>query len=138
METFEKIQVVKELVAKYFDENAGTTIGWLTLEKLSEDEKNHIINIGTSMLCTKWDIGYPGGGFVQAFVNNDLMRAIGPLNLSGNIYSPNGANLLLDKSAGVVFGMGINSGNINDPHQKSISSQSNLTRLSFHCLNFIS
>jgi hypothetical protein len=29
------------------------------------------------MLCTKWDIGYPGGGFVQAFVNNDLMRAIG-------------------------------------------------------------
>jgi len=77
METLEKIQIVKELVAKYFDENAGTTIGWLTLEKLSEDEKNHIINIGTSMLCTKWDIGYPGGGFVQAFVNNDLMRAIG-------------------------------------------------------------
>lgn len=77
METLEKIQVVKELVSKYFDENAGTTIGWLTLEKLSEDEKNHIINIGTSILCTKWEIGYPGGGFVQAFVDNDLMRAIG-------------------------------------------------------------
>ena len=45
--------------------------------KLSEDEKAHIINIGTSILCTKWDIGYPGGGFVQAFVDNDLMRAIG-------------------------------------------------------------
>jgi len=77
METLEKIQVVKELVAKYFDENAGNTIGWLALEKLSEDEKNHIINIGTSILCTKWGIGYPGGGFVQAFVDNDLMRAIG-------------------------------------------------------------
>jgi len=77
METLEKIQVIKELVTKYFEENAGTTIGWLILERLSEDEKNHIINIGTSILCTKWDIGYPGGGFVQAFVDNDLIRAIG-------------------------------------------------------------
>jgi hypothetical protein len=77
METLEKMQVVKELVAKYFDENAGNTIGWLALEKLSEVEKEHIINIGTSILCTKWEIGYPGGGFVQAFVDNDLMRAIG-------------------------------------------------------------
>jgi len=73
METFEKIQVVKGLVAKYFDENAS----WLKLSHLSEDEKSHIINIGTSILCTKWNIGYPGGGFVQAFVDNDLMRAIG-------------------------------------------------------------
>jgi hypothetical protein len=73
METLEKIQVVKELVTKYFDENAS----WLKLSHLSEDEKSHIINIGTSILCTKWNIGYPGGGFVQAFVDNDLMRAIG-------------------------------------------------------------
>jgi hypothetical protein len=73
METFEKIQVVKEVVTKYFDENAS----WLKLSHLSEDEKSHIINIGTSILCTKWNIGYPGGGFVQAFVDNDLMRAIG-------------------------------------------------------------
>jgi len=33
----------------------------------------------------------------------DLMEALGPLNLRGNIYSPNGANLLLNKSAGQTF-----------------------------------
>lgn len=38
-------------------------------------ERDHIINIGTSILCTKWGIGYPGGSFVQAVVNNDLMEA---------------------------------------------------------------
>lgn len=77
MTTENQIKLVKELVTGYFNENAGGTIGWLTLEKLSEDEKAHIINIGTSILCTKWGVGYPGGGFVQAFVDNDLMRAIG-------------------------------------------------------------
>jgi hypothetical protein len=77
MNVSEQIEIVREIVKNYFDENAGTTIGWLTLEKLSEDEKAHIINIGTSILCTKWQVGYPGGGFVQAFVDNDLMSAIG-------------------------------------------------------------
>jgi hypothetical protein len=38
---------------------------------------NHIIGIGTSILCTKWEIGYAGGGFVQAVVNNDLRNAFG-------------------------------------------------------------
>jgi hypothetical protein len=33
----------------------------------------------------------------------DLMEALGPLNLSGNIYSANGANLFLNKSAGETF-----------------------------------
>jgi hypothetical protein len=33
----------------------------------------------------------------------DLMEALGPLNLRGNIYSANGANLLLNKSAGQTF-----------------------------------
>jgi hypothetical protein len=34
-----------------------------------------VIDIGTSVLCTKWGIGYPGGGFVQALMNNDLRGA---------------------------------------------------------------
>lgn len=41
------------------------------------DEMNHIVNIGASILCTKWGIGYPGGSFVTAIVNNDLMEAFG-------------------------------------------------------------
>ena len=73
MNTLEQIEKVKELVSNYFNQN----VEWLNLSHLSEDEKSHIIQIGTSILCTKWDVGYAGGGFVQSFVNNDLMGAIG-------------------------------------------------------------
>jgi len=47
---------------------------------LNEDEFNHIISIGTSVIETKWPEigpGYSGGSFVQAVVDNDLMGAIG-------------------------------------------------------------
>lgn len=72
METFKKIEVIKELVAKYLKEN-GAHAG------LSEaDCQNaHIVEIGTLILCTKWQVGYAGGGFVQAVVDNDLQGAIG-------------------------------------------------------------
>ena len=73
MNTVEQIEKVKELVSNYFNQN----VEWLNLSHLSEDEKSHIIQIGTSILCTKWDVGFAGGGFVQSFVNNDLMGAIG-------------------------------------------------------------
>jgi len=58
---------------------------------------------------------------------HDFIRAIGTLNLFGNIYSPNGANLSLNKSAGEVFGLGINPHNINDPHILVIPEQTALT-----------
>jgi len=70
METYEKIEVVKGIVEKYVNENAENNI-------YSLSELNHIINIGTSVLCTKWNIGYSGGSFVRAVVDNDLSRAIG-------------------------------------------------------------
>jgi hypothetical protein len=38
------------------------------------DARDHIINIGKNILCAKWGIGYPAGGFVQAFIDNDLME----------------------------------------------------------------
>jgi hypothetical protein len=41
------------------------------------EEMNHVVNIGTSILCTKWGVGYPGGSFVTAIVNNNLMEAFG-------------------------------------------------------------
>ena len=72
METFEKIQVVKEVVKNYIQNNweyAGLTV--------EDSMNNHIVEIGTSIMCTKWEIGYEGGGFVQAVVNNDLQGAIG-------------------------------------------------------------
>lgn len=72
METFEKIQTVKEVVKNYIKNNweyAGLTV--------EDSTNNHIVEIGTSIMCTKWQIGYEGGGFVQAVVNNDLQGAIG-------------------------------------------------------------
>lgn len=39
------------------------------------EDRDHIVNIGTSILCTKWGIGYSGGSFVQSVVDNDLMGA---------------------------------------------------------------
>ena len=41
------------------------------------DEMDHVVNIGTSILGTKWGLGYPGGSFVQAVVDNNLMEAFG-------------------------------------------------------------
>ena len=38
----------------------------------------------------------------------DLSRALGPFNVTGNIYNPNGNNLLLDKSPGNSHSVGIN------------------------------
>jgi len=73
MNVVDQIEIVKEVVTNYFANNAE----WLNLSELSADEKSHIIQIGTSILCTKWQVGYAGGGFVQSFVNNDLMGAIG-------------------------------------------------------------
>jgi hypothetical protein len=69
----EKIEIVELEVANHFARN----VEFLKLEGLSSQERNQILSIGTSILCTKWKIGYEGGSFVQSFVANDLMGAIG-------------------------------------------------------------
>lgn len=48
-----------------------------SMPSIDSSEGQHIVNTGTSVLCTKWKVGYEGGGFVQAIVNNDLMKAVG-------------------------------------------------------------
>jgi hypothetical protein len=73
MNVQDQISLVEKEVKQFYEQNAS----WCKLENLSESEKSHIIRIGTSILCTKWKVGYEGGGFVQAFVNNNLMGALG-------------------------------------------------------------
>jgi hypothetical protein len=47
----------------------------------------------------------------------DFIEAVGPIRKSGNIISPNGPNLQIDKSAGVIFKQGSNFNlNEDDPH----------------------
>lgn len=58
---------------------------------------------------------------------HDFIKAVGVLNLDGNIYGPNGANLMLNKSMGTVFGLGINAQDYLNPHQLDIPSQTGLT-----------
>ena len=47
----------------------------------------------------------------------ELSNAVGDINLNGNIYGPNGTNLLLNKTSGDTFSYGKNNtNNIYDPH----------------------
>lgn len=72
METFEKIEIVKGVVEQYYAKNRE----YCGIPSLDNKSKNHIIKTGTEILCLKWNISKHSGGFVEAFVNNDLTRAI--------------------------------------------------------------
>jgi len=59
---------------------------------------------------------------------HDLMSYIGALNLTGNKYTANGANLSLDKSAGSIFKPGVNFANDwKKPHELDEALQTLLT-----------
>jgi hypothetical protein len=66
-------EIVRAVVSDYFDKYGKEYL----LIDIFMFQKEHIIEIGTSILCTKWSVGYPGGSFVQAVVNNDLAEAFG-------------------------------------------------------------
>ena len=63
------IQEYKDRVKQEFDQWYGSQMA----VTLTEEEMNHVINIGTSILQTR-DGGIQGGSFVQAVVDNDLSR----------------------------------------------------------------
>lgn len=67
----EQQDVVAKLVADYFDKYGNDYLPY----DVAFQEKEHIIYIGTTILCTKWEIGYQGGDFALAVVNNDLAGA---------------------------------------------------------------
>jgi len=59
---------------------------------------------------------------------HDLMTYVGPLNLDGNKYAANGANLALNKSAGTIFKYGVNfATDWKKPHELSQALQTALT-----------
>lgn len=68
------MEKIKAQVQAYFDKNAHLYIP--NFRNLSEGDKSHIVNIGTSIICTRHEIGYPGGSFVQSVVDNSLSGAI--------------------------------------------------------------
>lgn len=72
MEYLKQKEIVTNLVTSYLSQE-GEACG---LGDISSTKAFHIIDLGVSMLMTKWKLGPEAGSFVTAFVNNDLMRAI--------------------------------------------------------------
>jgi hypothetical protein len=58
---------------------------------------------------------------------HDFMKIVGALNVDGNVFSPNGANLSLNKTAGSIFNLGINTSNFANPHVLPTPELNNLT-----------
>lgn len=74
---------VKEKVIDYIKQTSSFTgigSGFNATQELmlqSKETYAHVVNIGTSILCTKWEVGPAGGSFVQSICNNDLMGSFG-------------------------------------------------------------
>tara|TARA_Y100000389_G_scaffold189593_1_gene213529 strand:- start:2890 stop:3198 length:309 start_codon:yes stop_codon:yes gene_type:complete len=71
-----QVEVLKGIVEEKYESwiEKGSIFDGIAI---TAGEKEHIISIGTSILQTKFEVGFKGGGFVQAVVGNDLSRAIG-------------------------------------------------------------
>lgn len=70
--TDDHVDRIRAKVEEFYDRHSHL----VDLEsRLIPDSRQHIIDIGTSILCTKWGVGYPGGSFVQAVVSNNLMES---------------------------------------------------------------
>lgn len=77
-----------------------------------------VISNGTNLIAVNNLPSWMRAGINQL---GDLLDAIGPMNLSGNVIGPNGVNLNLNKSAGVEFKQGANATtNPLDPHKLTL------------------
>lgn len=74
MDTEQIINTVRELVSEYLNKNLNLIP---TQHAINNESVQHILSIGTSILCTKWKVGYSGGSFVQSVVDNKLTEAFG-------------------------------------------------------------
>ena len=68
---------IRERVIQALQEEREGPSPFKDLYSITNDKENylHVVDIGTSVLCAKWEIGYKPGGFVQALVDNDLFGA---------------------------------------------------------------
>lgn len=85
-----------------------------------------LIHIGGSIVATT---PTPLTGYYSALRSADIMRAIGNMNIEGNIVSANGNNLKINCSAGKTLRRGSNY--VNDPISPDITNDTALTTPSF-------
>ena len=86
----EKRIAIKKYVKEMFDLYAPDY-----LKALSKDEINHILEIGESILLTKFKIGPYGGSFVHSILNNDLLRTHSSADLTIEKAIPFYCNVIL-------------------------------------------
>jgi hypothetical protein len=68
----ERIQeAVRKRIESYSVEGRDTDF---VLTAYSEENRDHIVRIGTSILANRWGIGFDGGSFVKAVIDNNLME----------------------------------------------------------------
>ncbi len=85
----------------------------------------HLSSTITNVITAPGNMGYDGIGSFGDFIN----LVIGPANVDGNIYGPNGANLNIDVLGGNAFILGSNFRN--DPTLSDIVTLPNSTALTF-------
>ena len=68
-----KNEMIRESVKEYFFKNGEYLIP--NYSSLSEENKTHIISIGTSIMENVWgENTYESGGFIKNFLNNNLLE----------------------------------------------------------------
>jgi hypothetical protein len=69
---------IRKAVSEYLSDYLGFTDDPVFAQTVeSQEKRDHVISIGTSILQTKWGDGPVGGGFARAIVRNDLRDAFG-------------------------------------------------------------
>jgi hypothetical protein len=116
MNTQEQIANVSEIVRDYLAENSAYT----GLSNLAPMDMGYIVQTGTSILCTKWGIGYEGGGFVKAVVNNNLSAAIGSADLTNIKALKFYCQLMYNTGKPAIFDVDIDEDHISDQVMNSI------------------
>lgn len=67
-------EIVRNHVKEYMNKNMSL----LPFEIQVDSKKlSHVEDIATSIMCTKWKVGYPGGSFVESVVANNLSQSFG-------------------------------------------------------------
>jgi hypothetical protein len=127
-------QTVTNLATSFATDIAINSLGViLQQDTYTNSELRSVILLGgldhsnnTSILNT-FEIQVPAEAVGSSL--KELSKAIGDINISGNVFSANGANLKLNKSSGSAFKFGAN--NISVPNDPHIISQISLTQAPF-------
>lgn len=70
----EVINLIKQKVTDYVNDNQKKIPNSILED---QGKLSHIIDVGCSIMRTKWNVGYPGGSFAQAIVDNNLSASFG-------------------------------------------------------------